>query len=89
VLCYNKIRVFCSFNLGGGGRMGNMNGGTKIIYTNANTNTNTGANVNSRAGNRKGGTKIIYTNANTNKNTGANVTINSRAPKDMNEETHH
>ena len=61
--------------------MGNMNGGTKIIYTNANTNTNTGANVNSRAGNRKGGTKIIYTNANTNKNTGAKVTIKGRAPE--------
>ena len=41
------------------------------------------------AGNDKGGTKIIYTNANTNKNTGANVTINSRAPEDMNKETHH
>ena len=25
--------------------MGNMNGGTKIIYTNANTNKNTGAKV--------------------------------------------
>ena len=61
--------------------MGNMNGGTKIIYTNANTNTNTGANVNSRTGNMKGGTKIIYTNANTNKNTGAKVTIKGRAPE--------
>merc|ERR1712178_182359 len=61
------------------GRMGNMNGGTKIIYTNANTNTNTGANVNRRTGNMKGGTKIIYTNANTNENTGASVNVNSRA----------
>ena len=34
-----------SFNLEVGGRMGNMNGGTKIIYTNANTNKNTGAKV--------------------------------------------
>merc|ERR1712157_695801 len=39
----------------GGGRAGNSKGGTKIIYTNANTNENTGAsvNVNSRAGNMK------------------------------------
>ena len=38
--------MFCSFNLGGGGRAG-----AKIINTNANTNTNTGASVtvNSRA----------------------------------------
>ena len=78
MLCYRKISVFCSFNLGGGGRAG-----AKYITTNANTNENTGAsvNVNSRAGNSKGGTKIIYTNANTDKNTGAKVTINSRAPE--------
>ena len=38
--------MFCSFNLGGGGRAG-----VKYITTNANTNENTGAsvNVNSRA----------------------------------------
>ena len=43
--------MFCSFNLGGGGRAGNRKGGAKIIYTNANTNKNTGAKVtiNSRA----------------------------------------
>ena len=44
-LCYHKIVVFCSFNLGGGGRAGNMKGGTKIINTNANTNKNTGSKV--------------------------------------------
>ena len=46
MLCYRKISMFCSFNLGGGGRAG-----AKIINTNANTNTNTGASVtvNSRA----------------------------------------
>ena len=48
--------MFCSFNLGGGGRTE-----AKYITTNANTNENTGAsvNVNSRTGNMKGGTKIV------------------------------
>ena len=43
--------MFCSFKLGGDGRAGNSKGGTKIIYTNANTDKNTGAKVtiNSRA----------------------------------------
>ena len=70
--------MFCSFNLGDGGRAG-----AKYVTTNANTNENTGAsvNVNSRTGNMKNGRKIIYTNANTNKNTGAKVTVNSRAPE--------
>ena len=47
----HKISMFCSFYLGGGGRAGNRKGGAKIIYTNANTNKNTGAsvNVNNRA----------------------------------------
>ena len=46
VLYYHKISLFCSFNLGGGGRAG-----AKFIMTNANTNENTGASVtvNSRA----------------------------------------
>ena len=43
--------MFWSFKLGGDGRAENSKGGTKIIYTNANTNKNTGAKVtiNSRA----------------------------------------
>ena len=36
-----QISLFGSLDLGGGG---NIKGGTKIICTNANTNTNTGAN---------------------------------------------
>ena len=46
MLFCTKISVFCSFNLGGGGRAG-----AKHITTNANTNENTGASVtvNSRA----------------------------------------
>ena len=60
--------MFCSFNLGGGGRAGNRKGSAKIINTD----------VPSVA---KIGTNIINTNANTNKNTGAKVTINSRAPE--------
>ena len=45
VQCYRKISMFCSFNLGVGGRAGNRNGGATIINTNANTNTNTGSTV--------------------------------------------
>ena len=46
VQCYRKISMFCSFNLGVGGRAGNRNGRATIINTNANTNTNGGATVN-------------------------------------------
>ena len=45
VQCYCKISMFCSFNLGDGGRAGKRNGGATIINTNANTNTNTGSTI--------------------------------------------
>ena len=83
--------MFCSFNLGGGGRAGNGKASAKIINTdvpsvakigtkiiNTDANTNTGATFRGRAENRKGRV-IINTNANT--NAGAIVTINSRAPE--------
>ena len=39
------LLIFCSFNLGVGGRAGYRNGRATIINTNENTNTNGGATV--------------------------------------------
>ena len=48
MVSYRKISMFCSFNLGDGGRAGKRNGGATFINTIANTNgnANTGATVN-------------------------------------------